>query len=79
CFLSISIYTKAGRLVWHQSFHHLKECENFKSDAYLQLPRGISNWDNDTEAAVLRIGYVKPEIISWSPRIIVLHDFLSSE
>ncbi|XP_073260228.1 prolyl 4-hydroxylase 1-like [Populus alba] len=40
---------------------------------------GISNWDNDTEAAVLRIGYVKPEIISWSPRIIVLHDFLSSE
>ncbi|KAB5569667.1 hypothetical protein DKX38_003460 [Salix brachista] len=44
------------------------------------LPQiGVFHWDNDTEAAVLRIGYVKPEIISWSPRIIVLHDFLSME
>ncbi|KAH8517795.1 hypothetical protein H0E87_005640 [Populus deltoides] len=60
-------------------FPSFKRVRKLQSDAYLQLPRGISHWDNDTEAAVLRIGYVKPEIISWSPRIIVLHDFLSSE
>ncbi|KAJ6941292.1 hypothetical protein NC651_007161 [Populus alba x Populus x berolinensis] len=60
-------------------FPSFKRVQKLQSDAYLQLPRGISHWDNDTEAAVLRIGYVKPEIISWSPRIIVLHDFLSSE
>ncbi|XP_011042781.1 PREDICTED: prolyl 4-hydroxylase 1 isoform X2 [Populus euphratica] len=60
-------------------FPSFKRVRKLRSDAYLQLPRGISQWDNDTEAAVLRIGYVKPEIISWSPRIIVLHDFLSSE
>ncbi|KAM0916070.1 hypothetical protein ACQ4PT_010420 [Festuca glaucescens] len=35
--------------------------------------------DNDQEAAVLRLGYVKPEVISWKPRIIVFHNFLSSE
>ncbi|KQJ82081.1 hypothetical protein BRADI_5g05630v3 [Brachypodium distachyon] len=35
--------------------------------------------DNDQEAAVLRLGYVKPEVISWTPRIIVFHNFLSSE
>ncbi|KAI3859973.1 hypothetical protein MKX03_008516 [Papaver bracteatum] len=28
---------------------------------------------------MLRIGFVKPKIISWAPRIIVLHNFLSSE
>ncbi|XP_073263730.1 prolyl 4-hydroxylase 1 isoform X3 [Populus alba] len=60
-------------------FPSFKRVRKLQSDAYLQLPRGISHWDNDTDAAVLRIGYVKPEIISWSPRIIVLHDFLSSE
>ncbi|KAI3907560.1 hypothetical protein MKW98_016204 [Papaver atlanticum] len=34
---------------------------------------------NDDEAKMLRIGFVKPEIISWAPRIIVLHNFLTSE
>ncbi|KDP42883.1 hypothetical protein JCGZ_23825 [Jatropha curcas] len=40
---------------------------------------GIIHWDNDEEAEILRLGYVKPEVISWSPRIIVLHNFLSTE
>ncbi|KAL1827017.1 hypothetical protein ACET3Z_005429 [Daucus carota] len=40
---------------------------------------GVSPWANDKDAITLRVGYVKPEIISWSPRIIVLHDFLSME
>nr|XP_017231412.1 PREDICTED: prolyl 4-hydroxylase 1 isoform X2 [Daucus carota subsp. sativus] len=44
----------------------------------LKLP-GFSPWANDKDAITLRVGYVKPEIISWSPRIIVLHDFLSRE
>ncbi|XP_074347998.1 prolyl 4-hydroxylase 1 isoform X1 [Apium graveolens] len=44
-----------------------------------KLPRGFSPWANDKEAITLRVGYVKPEIISWSPRIIVLHNFLSME
>ncbi|KAK0606805.1 hypothetical protein LWI29_004557 [Acer saccharum] len=40
---------------------------------------GVPHWDNDKEAEHLRLGYVKPEVISWSPRIIVLHNFLSTE
>ncbi|GAB2295815.1 Prolyl 4-hydroxylase 1 [Dionaea muscipula] len=40
---------------------------------------GISTWANDREATLLHVGYVKPEVISWSPRIIVLHNFLSME
>ncbi|KAJ0802987.1 putative procollagen-proline 4-dioxygenase [Helianthus annuus] len=44
-----------------------------------QLPAVISGWGNDKDAAILRIGYVKPEVISWSPRIIVFHNFLSAE
>ncbi|XP_055832640.1 prolyl 4-hydroxylase 1 [Solanum dulcamara] len=43
------------------------------------LTRGISNWDYDKEAIALRIGYVKPEIISWKPRIVLFHNFLSAE
>ncbi|GMY32222.1 prolyl 4-hydroxylase 1 isoform X1 [Fagus crenata] len=50
-----------------------------KNDGYLQLHRGIPDWNNDKDARILRLGYVKPEIISWSPRIIVLHNFLSME
>ncbi|XP_071686300.1 prolyl 4-hydroxylase 1 [Rutidosis leptorrhynchoides] len=42
------------------------------------LPSVVSSWENDKEAAILRIGYVKPEIVSWSPRIILFHNFLSS-
>ncbi|KAI3907233.1 hypothetical protein MKW92_025237 [Papaver armeniacum] len=34
-------------------------------------------WENENEAKMLRVQFVKPEIISWAPRIIVLHDFLS--
>lgn len=40
------------------------------------LPRGNNN---DKEAQILRLGYVKPEVLSWSPRIILLHNFLSYE
>ncbi|KAF5187734.1 Prolyl 4-hydroxylase [Thalictrum thalictroides] len=50
-----------------------------QNDAFLRLPGGVSHWANDKEAEVLRLGFVKPEIISWSPRIIVLHSFLSME
>nr|XP_011462583.1 PREDICTED: prolyl 4-hydroxylase 1 [Fragaria vesca subsp. vesca] len=49
------------------------------NDGYLQFPGGIPHWTNDKEAEVLRLGYIKPEVISWSPRIIVLHNFLSME
>jgi prolyl 4-hydroxylase len=41
--------------------------------------RDVSRWANDKDAELLRIGNVKPEVVSWSPRIIVLHDFLSPE
>ncbi|GLT77974.1 hypothetical protein SLA2020_495260 [Shorea laevis] len=57
----------------------LRRLQGNQNDGYLQLPRGIFHWDNDKEARVLRVGYVKPEVISWSPRIIVLHNFLSME
>ncbi|KAL1148938.1 hypothetical protein V6Z11_A10G159200 [Gossypium hirsutum] len=50
-----------------------------QSDGYLKLPRGMSHWHGDKEAEILRLGVVKLEIISWSPRIIVLHNFLSNE
>uniref|UniRef100_A0A7N0RBR7 Fe2OG dioxygenase domain-containing protein n=1 Tax=Kalanchoe fedtschenkoi TaxID=63787 RepID=A0A7N0RBR7_KALFE len=40
---------------------------------------GFSFWGNDKDAQILRLGYVKPEVITWSPRIIVLHNFLSLE
>ncbi|GER55543.1 2-oxoglutarate (2OG) and Fe(II)-dependent oxygenase superfamily protein [Striga asiatica] len=42
------------------------------------LNADVSYW-GDKEAAALRLGYVKPEVISWSPRIIVFHNFLSPE
>lgn len=46
----------------------------------LLLPRGYTYWNNnDKEAQILRLGYVKPEVLSWSPRIILLHNFLSYE
>ncbi|KAK8515958.1 hypothetical protein V6N12_066796 [Hibiscus sabdariffa] len=50
-----------------------------RHDGYLKLPIGMGHWRGDKEAEILRLGYVKPEIISWSPRIIVLHNFLSYE
>eukprot|EP00850_Spirogloea_muscicola_P024282 SM000566S18622 [mRNA] locus=s566:82:1600:+ [translate_table: standard] len=30
-------------------------------------------------AKMLRLGLVRPEMVSWSPRVMVLHDFLSHE
>ncbi|KAL9264071.1 Prolyl 4-hydroxylase 1-like protein [Drosera capensis] len=45
----------------------------------LEDSNGALPWANDKEASILRLGYVKPEIVSWSPRIIVLHNFLSME
>ncbi|WOL01407.1 prolyl 4-hydroxylase 1-like [Canna indica] len=45
----------------------------------LEEPSGTSHWENDNEAALLRLGYVKPEILSWSPRVILFHNFLSTE
>ncbi|XP_054821304.1 prolyl 4-hydroxylase 1-like isoform X2 [Prosopis cineraria] len=48
-------------------------------DGVLQLPRGFPLWKNDKEVETLRLGYIKPEVLSWSPRIILLHNFLSME
>ncbi|XP_058093529.1 prolyl 4-hydroxylase 1 isoform X1 [Magnolia sinica] len=45
----------------------------------LEESSGIPHWANDNDADDLRLGLVRPEIISWSPRIIVLHNFLSME
>lgn len=45
----------------------------------LEESSGISHWENDKEATALRIGFVKPEVLSWSPRIILFHNFLSME
>ncbi|XP_028795312.1 prolyl 4-hydroxylase 1-like [Neltuma alba] len=39
----------------------------------------IPSLKNDKEAEILRPGYVKPEVLSWSPRIILLRNFLSME
>uniref|UniRef100_A0A0D6R2G2 Fe2OG dioxygenase domain-containing protein n=1 Tax=Araucaria cunninghamii TaxID=56994 RepID=A0A0D6R2G2_ARACU len=46
---------------------------------HLEESTGFTPWEQDEEARMLRLGFVKPEIISWSPRIIVLHNFLSPE
>ncbi|URE34211.1 P4Hc [Musa troglodytarum] len=45
----------------------------------LEEPSGTSHWENDKEASLLRHGLVKPEILSWSPRVILFHNFLSME
>ncbi|RYQ93152.1 hypothetical protein Ahy_B09g099431 isoform A [Arachis hypogaea] len=56
-----------------------RRLRGFDTDSHLQLPRGLPHWGNDKEAEILRLGYVKPEVLSWSPRIILLHNFLSME
>ncbi|XP_078434049.1 prolyl 4-hydroxylase 1 [Wolffia australiana] len=43
-----------------------------------EAPHDFS-WANDPEAHLLRLGNIKPEVISWSPRITVFHNFLSAE
>ncbi|XP_042513506.1 prolyl 4-hydroxylase 1 [Macadamia integrifolia] len=45
----------------------------------LEESSGIPQWVDDKEAVVLRLGILKPEVLSWSPRIIVFHNFLSME
>ncbi|KAJ4968440.1 hypothetical protein NE237_015141 [Protea cynaroides] len=45
----------------------------------LEESSSIPQWVDDKEAVVLRLGIVKPEVLSWSPRIIVFHNFLSLE
>ncbi|KNA03390.1 hypothetical protein SOVF_209390 [Spinacia oleracea] len=56
-----------------------RKMQQTQANSYLPLSTGISSWANDKEASLLRLGLVKPEVISWSPRIIVLHNFLSME
>ncbi|KAJ7562914.1 hypothetical protein O6H91_03G088800 [Diphasiastrum complanatum] len=46
---------------------------------HMFLPKGLSLWDDDEDARALRIGFIKQEIINWSPRIIIFHNFLSHE
>lgn len=46
----------------------------------LRLPVSLrGQWENDPQAKILRVGLVKPEILSWSPRIVLYHNFLSEE
>ncbi|XP_043722929.1 prolyl 4-hydroxylase 1 isoform X3 [Telopea speciosissima] len=45
----------------------------------LEESSGIPHWVDDKEAVVLRLGMVKPEVLSWSPRIILFRNFLSME
>ncbi|KAH7447979.1 hypothetical protein KP509_01G130600 [Ceratopteris richardii] len=40
---------------------------------------GKFHWKNDADARILRTGLVKQEVISWSPRIFLYHNFLSPE
>eukprot|EP00249_Psilotum_nudum_P006312 c19629_g1_i1 orf=384-1241(+) len=46
-------------------------------EGLLSLSSGL--WENDQEARILRIGLIKQKVITWSPRIIILHNFLSPE
>ncbi|KAK4266542.1 hypothetical protein QN277_027442 [Acacia crassicarpa] len=56
-----------------------RRLSGFQGDGYLKLPKGLPFWNDDKEAEILRLGYVKPEVLNWSPRIILLHNFLSVE
>ncbi|KAI9115089.1 hypothetical protein K1719_014102 [Acacia pycnantha] len=56
-----------------------RRLSGFQGDGYLKLHRGLPFWNDDKEAEILRLGYVKPEVLNWSPRIILLHNFLSVE
>lgn len=69
-----------GALIQLAFIRRLEESSGAKSSLtrIQHLNGGISYWD-DKEASVLRLGYVKPEVVSWSPRIVVFHNFLSSE
>ncbi|XP_057783689.1 prolyl 4-hydroxylase 1-like isoform X2 [Salvia miltiorrhiza] len=69
-----------GALLQLAFIRRLEESSGAKSSLtrIQHLNGGISYWD-DKEASVLRLGYVKPEVVSWSPRIVVFHNFLSDE
>lgn len=67
------------RLEDSYEFPSLKRLHQSRKLGNLELSGGISLWADDKEAQALRIGYVKPEVVHWSPRIIVLHNFLSAE
>lgn len=58
-------------------FPFLRRTLGSQNDVKNQFPGGVSGWANDKDAEMLRLGFVKPEVISWAPRIIVLHKFLS--
>lgn len=45
----------------------------------LEDKNGVFSWENDADARILRLGLVKQEVISWSPRIILFRSFLSPE
>ncbi|MCO5550563.1 hypothetical protein L7F22_004050 [Adiantum nelumboides] len=45
----------------------------------LEDSTGVFSWKNNADARVLRLGLVKQEVISWSPRIILFRNFLSPE
>ncbi|KAI4302718.1 hypothetical protein MLD38_038435 [Melastoma candidum] len=67
------------RLEDSRDFPSFRGDHDGQKDGDLLLSKGLSFWETDKDAKILRIGYVKPEIISWSPRIIVLHNFLSMQ
>ncbi|KAH9553691.1 hypothetical protein CY35_08G025600 [Sphagnum magellanicum] len=45
----------------------------------LEYTTAYSFWNNDQDGSILRIGLVKQEVISWAPRIMLLHNFLSAQ
>ncbi|CAL9122310.1 unnamed protein product [Musa textilis] len=45
----------------------------------LEKSSGTSHRENDKETILVHHGSVKPEILSWSPRIILFHNFLSMQ
>ncbi|XP_064966769.1 prolyl 4-hydroxylase 1-like [Musa acuminata AAA Group] len=45
----------------------------------LEESSGTSHWENDKETILVHHGSVRPEILSWSPRIILFHNFLSMQ
>lgn len=79
-FTFVTIGMIFGALIQLAFIRRLEESSGAKSSLtrIQHLNGGISYWD-DKEASVLRLGYVKPEVVSWSPRIVVFHNFLSAE
>ncbi|KAG2266648.1 hypothetical protein Bca52824_073727 [Brassica carinata] len=57
----------------------IRLCELFLN--WIPIHKGASRSEGplSSRLAKMMIDYVKPEVVSWSPRIIVLYNFLSSE